>query len=104
MAEIMDCLVNYFSTDQTEDGLPRRYYSYHLVAGPGPDPESGVATITTLAVHSPDERCTYCENFHVARTGGPEAAIGRAARYLDALHEQDRLRKVQTEIRCSRCE
>ena len=36
MAEILDCFVNYFSADTNDEGMPRRYLSYHVVAGPGP--------------------------------------------------------------------
>jgi hypothetical protein len=103
MAEIMDCLVNYFSFDAGEDGMPRRYYSYHIVAGPGPNPDSGVASIATLALFHPSERCDYCTVFHAVPAGGPAAAIAKAIRYLDAFHEEDRLRKVQTAFRCSEC-
>jgi hypothetical protein len=103
MAEIMDCLVNYFSADSREDGVPRRYFSYHIVAGPGPTAAAGVASIATLAAFPSGERCDYCEVFHAVREGGPAAAIVKAIRYLDAFHEEDRLRKVQTAIRCSEC-
>ena len=103
MSEIMDCMVNYFSDNTGDDGVPRRYFSYHIVAGPGPTPYSGVASIATLAVFNPDERCDYCAVFHAVREGGPAAAIGKAIRYLDAFHEHDRLQKVQTAIRSSQC-
>jgi hypothetical protein len=103
MAEIMDCLVNYFSENTGEDGVPRRYFSYHIVAGPGPTSNSGVASIATLAVFNSNERCDYCAVFHAVREGGPAAAIAKAIRYLDAYHENDRLQKVQTTIRCSEC-
>jgi len=46
MAEMLDCLVSYFSEDANAEGLPRRYLAYHVVAGPGPTPEGGVASIT----------------------------------------------------------
>jgi hypothetical protein len=104
MTEIMDCLVNYFSLDRGEDGVPRRYFSYHIVAGPGPAPDSGVANIATLAAFVPSERCNYCTVFHAVQEGGPAAAIAKALRYLDAYHEEDHLRKVQTVIRCSECQ
>ena len=103
MAEIMDTLVNYFSSDTGEDGVPRRYFSYHVVAGPGPTPASGVASIATLAVFDPAERCNYCAVFHAVREGGPAAAIAKAVEYLDAFHEEDRLFKVQTGVRRSEC-
>jgi len=104
MSEIMDCLVNYFSLNAGEDGVPRRYFSYHIVAGPGPTPDSGVPSIATLGVFNPSERCDYCAMFHAVQQGGPAAAIVKAIRYLDAYHEEDRLRKVQTTIRCSECQ
>jgi hypothetical protein len=104
MAEIMDCLVNYFSLDSRQDGMPRRYFSYHLVAGPGPTADSGVASISALAVFDRDERCDSCTVFHAVLEGGPAAAITKAIRYLDAYHEGDRLRKVQTAIRRSECQ
>jgi hypothetical protein len=103
MADIMDCLVNYFNSNVGEEGVPSRYFSYHVVAGPGPTPDSGVATICTLAVYHPDERCDFCSVFHAVREGGPAAAIAKAVRHLDAYHEGDRLRKVQTRVRCSEC-
>ena len=103
MSEIMDCLVNYFSLNTDERGIPRRYFSYHIVAGPGPTSDSGVASIATRAVYDPSERCDYCAVFHAVQEGGPSAAIVKAIRYLDAYHEEDRLRKVQTAIRCSEC-
>ena len=104
MTEIMDCLVNYFSLDSFEDGMPRRYFSYHIVAGPGPTPAAGVASIATLAVYDKSEGCDYCQVFHAVQEGGPAAAIDKAIRYLDAYHQGDRLRKVQTTIRCSECQ
>jgi hypothetical protein len=101
MAELMDCLVNYFSLESREDGVPRRYFSSHVVAGPGPTPDSGVASIATLAVFEPGARCDYCTALHAVQHCGPAAAIAQAVGYLDAYHEGDRLRKVQTAIRCS---
>jgi hypothetical protein len=103
MPEMFDCLVNYFSLNTDDEGMPRRYFSYHVVGGPGPTDDSGVAVVTTLAAYNSNEICESCQNFHVARTGGPAAAIDKALRYLDAYHGGENLRKVQTEIRCSQC-
>jgi hypothetical protein len=96
---MLDCLVSYFG--QGEDGVPapRRYFCYHVIAGPGPTATAGVATVVTLAVHDEDQRCTSCQAFHAVPTGGPAAALAKAIRYLDAYHEGDRLRKVQSEVR-----
>lgn len=34
MAEMLDCLVTFFSENTNAEGLPRRYLSYHVIAGP----------------------------------------------------------------------
>jgi hypothetical protein len=99
MKQILDCLVNYFGLE--EDGQPasRRYYCYHLLAGPGPTAGAGVAAITTLALHDAAERCNSCQHFHLVETGGPAAAIAAAIHYLDAYHARDHVRKMQSAIR-----
>src|SRR5690349_13115265 len=99
MTRILDCLVSYFGLDENERPEYRRYFSYHIVAGPGATPGSGVATINTLAVHDPLERCTNCQTFHVVETGGPSEALAAALRYLDSYHDEDHVRRVQSEGR-----
>jgi hypothetical protein len=99
MAELLDCMVNYFGSDGDCDGVPRRYYCYHVVAGPGPDEGTGVATISTLAVHEGDRPCDYCQNCFFARAGGPKAALARALLSLDAYHDGHRLGKVVSQVR-----
>jgi hypothetical protein len=96
---MVDCLVSYFGLD--EDGRPeyRRYFAYHIIAGPGPTRGSAVAYVTTLALSDESQRCTYCKNAHKAEVGGPAAALAAAVHYLDVYHERDRLRKVQSAIR-----
>jgi hypothetical protein len=99
MAEMLDCLVTYFSEDTNAEGMPHRYLSYHLVAGPGPNPEGGVASITPLAAYDENVICETCERVIAVKTGGPAAAMEEALVYVDAYHEGDRLRKVQSELR-----
>jgi hypothetical protein len=99
MAPILDCLLSYFSLDEEERSTYRRYFCYHVVAGPGATPGSGVAAITTLAISDESQRCAFCENLHVADTGGPAAALAQAVSQLDAYHAEDHLRRVQSEIR-----
>jgi hypothetical protein len=99
MAEMLDCLVSYFSEDVNAEGTPRRYLSYHVLAGPGPSPDSGVASITPLASYDENAICDSCERVFAVKAGGPAAAIEAALVYMDAYHEGDRLRKVQSEIR-----
>jgi hypothetical protein len=99
MKRILDCLVSYFGLDENERPTYRRYYCYHIVAGPGPTAGAGVATITTLGIHDETERCTSCPKFHTVKAGGPAAALAEAVRYLDKYHEPDHLRRVQSDIR-----
>jgi hypothetical protein len=99
MSEILDCFVNYFSEDANAEGLPRRYLSYYVVAGPGPSPDGGVASITPLAAYDENEICNTCERVFAVKAGGPAAALQEAFLYMDAYHEGDRLRKVQSDVR-----
>ena len=99
MAEMLDSLVSYFSADATAEGMPHRYLSYHVVAGPGPLPEGGVASITPLAAYDENGICETCERVFAVKAGGPAAALEAALVYMDAYHEGDRLRKVQSEVR-----
>ena len=99
MAEMLDCLVSYFSEDTDSGGMPHRYLCYHIVAGPGPNPEGGVASITPLAAYDENGICDRCERVFGVKAGGPAAALEEALVYMDAYHEGDRLRKVQSEIR-----
>src|SRR5580693_3300613 len=99
MTRMLDCLVSYFGLDEEERAEVRRYFCYHIVAGPGPTTGAGVASITTLALHDETQRCTYCQTFHAVEAGGPAAALAAAVHYLDAYHEQGHLRKVQSDIR-----
>jgi hypothetical protein len=99
MAEMLDCLVTFFSEDANDEGMPRRYLSYHVVSGPGPIPEGGVASITPLTAYDENEICRTCERVVAVKAGGPAAAFEEALLYLDAYHESDSLRKVQSETR-----
>ena len=99
MTEMLDCLVIFFSENANAEGMPRRYLSYHIVAGPGPSPEGGVASITPLAAYDENVICETCERIFAVKAGGPAAAMEEALVYMDAYHEGDRLRKVQSEIR-----
>jgi hypothetical protein len=99
MAEMLECLVSYCSADTNEEGLPRRYLAYRIVAGPGPNPGGGVASITPLASHDENVICETCERVIAVKAGGPAAAMEEALVYMKAYHESDDLRRVQSEIR-----
>ena len=99
MRQLLDCMVNYFGLDEDERPGYQRYFCYHVLAGPGPTAEAGVALITTLSLHDETQRCVSCQHFHAVETGGPVAAITAALRYLDAYHAQDHVRKVRSACR-----
>jgi hypothetical protein len=99
MTEMFDCLVCFFSEDANAEGMPRRYLAYHVVAGPGPSPEGGVASVTPLAAYDENTICDTCERVFAVAAGGPAAALDEALAYMNAYHEGDRLRKVQSEVR-----
>ncbi len=99
MSATLDCLVSHFGLDEHERSGYRRYFCYHVIAGPGPTPGAGLALVTTLAVSDPAERCASCEALHLAETGGPVAALVAALRYLDGYHGEDHLWKVQSDVR-----
>jgi hypothetical protein len=99
MARMLDCLVSFFGLDENDRPTYRRYFCYHIFAGPGPTTGAGIAAITTLAVHDEDERCSSCRHFFAVPTGGPATALATAAHYLDAYHQRDHLWKVQSDIR-----
>jgi len=96
--EMVDCLANYFGLN--EEGQPTRYFCYHILGGPGPTPEAGVASIVLVSASDEAERCVGgCRDLHVVETGGPAAAVAKALHFLDAYHEGDGLRKAQTALR-----
>jgi hypothetical protein len=95
--EIVDCLVNYFGFN--DEGELTRYFCYHILGGPGPTLEGGVASILLLSVHDETERCIGCQNPHFVEAGGPAAAVAKALQYLDVYHGEDRMRKMQTALR-----
>jgi hypothetical protein len=99
MTHLLDCMVSYFGLDDTERPNYRRYVCYHIFAGPGPTVGTGVAAITTLAVHNEDPQWTSCQQLHSVKAGGAAAALAAAVRYLDAYHQTDHLQKVQSDIR-----
>jgi|GEM_PF-3533007 len=99
MAEMLECLVSYFSAEADAEGMPRRYLAYRIIAGPGPSAEGGIASITPLAAYDENEICDTCERVFAVKTGGPAAAMEEALVYMDAYHEGNSLRKVRSEIR-----
>jgi len=99
MARLLDCLVSYFGLDENERPTYRRYFCYHIFAGPGPTAGAGIAAVTTLAVHDDGERCASCQHFFSVPTGGPVAALLTAVHYLDAYHQRDHLRRVRSDVR-----
>jgi hypothetical protein len=92
-------MVSYFGLDEQGEPVLGRYYCYHVLGGPGPTADAGLATITTLAVYDERQRCDYCQAVHAVETGGPAAAVAKAVWYLDSIHQHKHVRKVQSELR-----
>ena len=99
MTRLLDCLVSYFGLDEDDRPALRRYFCYHILAGPGPTKGSGVASITMVAVYDASRRCDSCHRFHAVEAGGPETALATAVRYLDAYHERDHVLRVPSDVR-----
>jgi hypothetical protein len=57
------------------------------MAGPGPSPESGIASITPLAAYDENQICDTCERVFGVKAGGPAAAMQEALVYMDAYHD-----------------
>jgi hypothetical protein len=96
---MLERLVTYYGLDEEGEPTSRRFLSYKIIAGPGPREDSGLASIITLALSNPEERCESCQKFHSVEKGGAGAAMAAAIRYLDAYHGGDRLRKVESDVR-----
>jgi hypothetical protein len=101
MTQMLGCLVSYFGLDENDRASVKRYFCYHILAGPGPTDGEGVAVVMTLAVYDESQRCTSCQKFHAVETGGPKAAVAAAVHYLDAYHQEDHVRKVQSDAQWS---
>lgn len=98
MTRMIDCLVSYFGLDENERPGYRRYFCYHVLAGPGPTAGAGVASIQTVAIRDEYEPRIVPQPFHTVETGGPAAAIEAAVHYLDGLHCCDHVRKVRSAV------
>jgi hypothetical protein len=101
MAEMLDCLVSYYSAKAHRGGMPLQYLCYRIVGGPGSTPEGGVAAITLLAAKNPNAELYHF--LHAVQEGGPRAAVAAALNYLDAVHHKSDLTRVQTEVRSTPC-
>jgi hypothetical protein len=76
----------YYGTDHGPYGMPKQYFSYLVLAEPGPAAGSGVARILSLT----DAKDTALAQMHtdllVAKAGGPAAALDDAERLLTEKH------------------
>jgi hypothetical protein len=102
MAEMLDCLVTYYSATAHCDGMPLQYVCYQVVSGPGPTAAGGVAVITLVGAKNPRDSNLY-HHLHAVQVGGPDAALKAALKYLDAIQHKDDLARAQTEVRCTPC-
>ena len=101
-AEMLDCLVSYYSATAHCDGMPMQYVCYQVVSGPGPTAAGGVAVITVVGAKNARDGNLY-HHLHAVQVGGPDAALKAALKYLDAIQHKDDLARAQTEVRCTPC-
>jgi hypothetical protein len=96
---LLERLVTYFGLDENNKPSLGRFLSYEIIAGPGPDEDSGFASIITLALSDSSDRCDSCQHVHSVEKGGAAAAMAAAIRYLDAYHDGQHLQKVESDVR-----
>jgi hypothetical protein len=96
---MLERLVSYFGLNEHNKPTSRGFMAYKIIAGPGPVEDSGVATIITLALSNPSDRCDSCRHIHTVETGGTAAAMAAATRYLDGYHLGQHLQKIESDLR-----
>jgi hypothetical protein len=78
--------VTYNEPEKDEDGLPKTWYHYLIVAKPGPQPGSGVASIIPLSKARATGIAQGPSDVVSVPSGGPDAALAKAEKYLDSHH------------------
>jgi hypothetical protein len=95
---MIERVVTYYGLNEEGEPTFRRFLSYRIIAGPGPNEDSGLASIITLAHRNPTEDYLDYEKFHTVDKGGPAAAMAAAIHHLDACHDGYRLQKVESDV------
>jgi hypothetical protein len=87
--------ITYHGHEMNGGELPATWYHYLVIASPGPQPGSGVASIITLSqarvpaiTHGPSHTI-------FTREGGPQAALVKVEEFLDEHHPG--LRKITSD-------
>jgi hypothetical protein len=78
--------VTYNESEKDEYGMPRVWYHYLIVAKPGPQPGSGIASILSLSKARATGIAQGPSNVVSVPRGGPDAALAKAVEYLDSQH------------------
>jgi len=93
----LHCTMTYHGTTLDKNGMPEPWFHYLVVASPGPKNGSGVAAIVSLS-NARAKRIAQNEAHTVlAESGGPQAALTKAERFLDEEHPG--LKKIVSEPR-----
>jgi hypothetical protein len=96
---MLERLVTYFGIDENGEPTLQRFLSFKVIAGPGPNSSSGLATIMPLAFSNTNEPSEPYHKVHTAKEGGAAAAMEAALHYLDAFYGEGRWRKVESDVR-----
>lgn len=91
-------VVTYFGIDENGDPTFHRFVSFKVIGGPGPNEDSGLASIIPLAHSNTNDPFDPQQKFHTATSGGAPRAMEAALHYLDAYYDGGRWRKVESDI------
>jgi hypothetical protein len=78
--------MTYHGSDKDQNGRPKPFFHYLVVAKPGPESGSGVATIISLSEARATGMAQSPSHAVQVQQGGPKTALVKAEEYLDGLH------------------
>jgi hypothetical protein len=78
--------VTYNESEKDEYGMPKVWYHYLVVARPGSQPGSAVASVISLSKARANGSAQGPSHVVSVPDGGPDAALAKAVEYLDDLH------------------
>lgn len=82
----LHCTMTYHGTTLDKHGMPDPWFHYLVVASPGPKEGSGVAAIMSLSSARAKRIAQDESHIVLAQSGGLEAALTKAERFLDGEH------------------
>ena len=96
--QVLDCLVSYFGLDEKRNRPTSGISITTSSPARGSTAGSGVASITALAIYDKADAAPPART-STSSAAGVRRPLAKAIQYLDAYHAEDRLRKVQSDVR-----